>query len=45
MGETLSFRAEAAAEYDRAFFHVSSHFLPFVLRAVPLRRGPPCFNW
>jgi ubiquinone/menaquinone biosynthesis C-methylase UbiE len=39
MAEELSFRAEAAAEYDRAFQHVSSHFLPFVLRAARLAPG------
>jgi ubiquinone/menaquinone biosynthesis C-methylase UbiE len=39
MAEELSFRAEAAAEYDRAFQHVSSHFLPFVLRAARLVPG------
>ena len=33
------FRAEAAAEYDRAFAHVSSYFLPFVLRAAPCDDG------
>jgi ubiquinone/menaquinone biosynthesis C-methylase UbiE len=35
----LSFRAEAAAEYDRAFSHVSAHFLPFLLRAARLAPG------
>jgi ubiquinone/menaquinone biosynthesis C-methylase UbiE len=34
--DDLTFRAEAAAEYDRAFAHVSSHFLPFVFRAARL---------
>jgi ubiquinone/menaquinone biosynthesis C-methylase UbiE len=37
--DDLTFRAEAAAEYDRAFAHVSSHFLPFVLRAARLAPG------
>jgi ubiquinone/menaquinone biosynthesis C-methylase UbiE len=37
--DELTFRAEAAAEYDRAFAHVSSHFLPFVLRAARLAPG------
>jgi ubiquinone/menaquinone biosynthesis C-methylase UbiE len=36
MAEELSYRAEAAAEYDRAFSHVSSYFLPFLLRAARL---------
>ena len=39
MAGELSFRAEAAAEYDRAFSHVSTHFLPFVLRAARLTLG------
>ena len=36
MVDELSYRAEAAAEYDRAFFHVSAHFLPFLLREARL---------
>src|SRR5215468_8667038 len=36
MTEELFYRAEAAAEYDRAFSHVSSYFLPFLLRAARL---------
>ena len=39
MSGNLAFRAEAAAEYDRAFAHVSSHFLPFVLRAARIAPG------
>jgi ubiquinone/menaquinone biosynthesis C-methylase UbiE len=39
MTEELSYRAEAAAEYDRAFAHVSAHFLPFLLRAARLGPG------
>jgi ubiquinone/menaquinone biosynthesis C-methylase UbiE len=39
MSKELSYRAEAAAEYDRAFFHVSAHFLPFLLRAARLVPG------
>lgn len=39
MTEELSYRAEAAAEYDRAFAHVTSYFLPFLLRAARLRSG------
>jgi ubiquinone/menaquinone biosynthesis C-methylase UbiE len=37
--DELTFRAEAAAEYDRAFAHVTSHFVPFVLRAARLASG------
>lgn len=39
MTEQLSYRAEAATEYDRAFAHVSTHFLPFLLRAARLAPG------
>src|SRR4051794_33064494 len=39
MAEELSYRAEAAAEYDRAFSHVSAYFLPFLLRAAQLTPG------
>ena len=39
MAEEISFQAEAAAEYDRAFSHVSAHFLPFLLRALRLAPG------
>jgi ubiquinone/menaquinone biosynthesis C-methylase UbiE len=39
MGKELSYRAEAAAEYDRAFSHVSAYFLPFLLRAARLAPG------
>lgn len=39
MSQELSYRAEAAAEYDRAFAHVSAHFLPFLLRAARLGPG------
>jgi ubiquinone/menaquinone biosynthesis C-methylase UbiE len=34
MPEELSFKDEAAAEYDRAFAHVTMHFMPFLLRAA-----------
>jgi ubiquinone/menaquinone biosynthesis C-methylase UbiE len=34
MAEELSYRNEAAAGYDRAFAHVSAHFVPFLLRAA-----------
>ena len=30
---------EAAVEYDRAFAHVSEHFLPFLLGAAHLSPG------
>jgi ubiquinone/menaquinone biosynthesis C-methylase UbiE len=39
MAEEISFRTEAAEEYDRAFQHVTSFFLPFVLRAARLASG------
>ena len=39
MANELSFRAEAAAEYDRAVSHVSAHFLPLLLRAARLAPG------
>ena len=39
MTREMSFRTEAAAEYDRAFSHVSAHFLPFLLRAARLAPG------
>jgi hypothetical protein len=39
MAEELSIRAEAAAEYDRAFAHVSTHFVPFLTRAANLAPG------
>ena len=39
MAQELSYRAEAAAEYDRAFSHVSTYFLPFLLRAAQLGPG------
>jgi ubiquinone/menaquinone biosynthesis C-methylase UbiE len=39
MANELTYKAEAAAEYDRAFSHVSAHFVPFVLRAARLAPG------
>jgi ubiquinone/menaquinone biosynthesis C-methylase UbiE len=39
MANELSYGAEAAAEYDRAYSHVSAHFLPFLLRATRLATG------
>jgi len=38
MGE-LAYHDEAAAEYDKAFAHVSRHFLPFLLRAARIAPG------
>jgi ubiquinone/menaquinone biosynthesis C-methylase UbiE len=35
----LSFKDEAASTYDRAFAHVSTHFLRFLLRAARLEPG------
>jgi ubiquinone/menaquinone biosynthesis C-methylase UbiE len=37
--EELVFERQAAAEYDRAFAHVTAHFVPFLLRAVHLAPG------
>jgi len=38
-GEELTFKDEAAAEYDRAFAHVTAHFMPFLLHAAHLAPG------
>jgi len=35
----LSYKDEAASVYDRAFAHVSTHFLPFLLRAGRLEKA------
>lgn len=35
----LSYKGEAASAYDRAFAHVSTHFLPFLLRAARVEPG------
>lgn len=35
----LVFQREAAAEYDRAFAHVTRYFMPFVLRAAQIAPG------
>ena len=35
----LVFQREAAAEYDRAFAHVTRYFMPFVLRAADVAPG------
>jgi ubiquinone/menaquinone biosynthesis C-methylase UbiE len=39
MPEELTFKNEAAAEYDRAFAHVTAHFMPFLLRAAHVAPG------
>jgi ubiquinone/menaquinone biosynthesis C-methylase UbiE len=39
MSEELSFKDEAAAEYDRAFAHVTMHFMPFLLRTAQVAPG------
>jgi ubiquinone/menaquinone biosynthesis C-methylase UbiE len=39
MPEELTYKDEAAAEYDRAFAHVTRYFMPFVLRAARVARG------
>lgn len=39
MAPELAYHDEAAAEYDRAFAHVSSHFLPFLLSAAGVASG------
>ena len=39
MAEELAFKEEAAAEYDRAFAHVTAHFMPFLLRAGHVAPG------
>src|SRR5258708_31346644 len=39
MAAELVFKDEAAAEYDRAFAHVTAHFMPFLLRAGHVALG------
>jgi ubiquinone/menaquinone biosynthesis C-methylase UbiE len=39
MAGELTFKDEAAAEYDRAFAHVTAHFMPFLLRAAHIAPG------
>jgi ubiquinone/menaquinone biosynthesis C-methylase UbiE len=39
MAEELSFRTEAAMEYDHAFAHVTRYFMPFLLRAADVASG------
>ena len=37
--EELVFERQAAAEYDRAFAHVTRYFMPFVLREARIAQG------
>jgi ubiquinone/menaquinone biosynthesis C-methylase UbiE len=39
MAEELTYKNEAAAGYDRAFGHVSKHFMPSLLRAAQIVPG------
>jgi ubiquinone/menaquinone biosynthesis C-methylase UbiE len=39
MADELTFKDEAAAEYDRAFAHVTAYFMPFLLRAAHIAPG------
>jgi ubiquinone/menaquinone biosynthesis C-methylase UbiE len=39
MADELTFGDEAAAEYDRAFAHVTAYFMPFLLRAAHVATG------
>ena len=39
MAEELAFKDAAAAEYDRAFAHVTAYFMPFLLRAAHVAPG------
>jgi ubiquinone/menaquinone biosynthesis C-methylase UbiE len=39
MADELAYKQEAAAEYDRAYSHVSAHFVPFLMRAARLAPG------
>ena len=39
MAEELTYKTEAAAGYDRAFAHITTHFVPFLLRAAHLVPG------
>ena len=38
MSDELTYRDEAAAGYERAFAHISMHFVPFLLRAAQLTK-------
>ena len=39
MADEFVFKGEAAAEYDRAFAHVTAHFMSFLLRAAHIAPG------
>jgi hypothetical protein len=39
MAEELTYKDEAAAGYDRAFARVTTHFVPFLLRAAHVAPG------
>ena len=39
MPDELTYKNEAAAGYDRAFAHITTHFVPFLLRAAHLAPG------
>ena len=39
MPEELAYKDEAAAGYDRAFARVTTHFVPFLLRAAHVAPG------
>ncbi len=39
MAEELAFKDDAAAEYDRAFAHVTTYFMPFLLGAADVTPG------
>ena len=39
MATELVFKDSAAAEYDRAFAHVTAHFMPFLLHAAHIAPG------
>src|SRR5262245_66679733 len=40
----LVFERQAAAEYDRAFAHVTRYFMPFFLRGARIVRGMPVLD-
>jgi ubiquinone/menaquinone biosynthesis C-methylase UbiE len=44
MAAELAFKGEAAAEYDRAFAHVTAYFMPFLLRAAHVAPGMQVFD-
>ena len=39
MAEELTYKNEAAAGYDRAFAHITTYFVPFLLRGAHLAPG------